>query len=84
MCGRDQEIYVIRRYMWSGVKGSRDDLFEIGSDVTVVCNLTIGPHASQSANQLDSYYLTYLSYELIEPYEPMCVGSQSSHISSTF
>ena len=53
--------------------------FEIGSDVTVVRNLTIGPRAGRSADRPGSYYLTYLPYEPIEPYEPMCVGSQSSH-----
>ena len=53
--------------------------FEIGSDVTVVRNLTIGPRAGRSADRPGSYYLTYLPYEPIEPYEPMCVGSHSSH-----
>ena len=45
----------------------------------MVCNLTIGPRTSRSANRLRSYYLTYLPYGPIEPYEPIYVGSQSSH-----
>ena len=53
--------------------------FEIGSDITVVRNLTIGSRAGRSANRPRSYYLTYLPYEPIELDEPMCVGSQSSH-----
>ena len=69
----------IRRYMWSGVMGGRDNLFEIGSDVTVVSNLTIGLRTSRSTDRPGSYYLTYLPYEPIELYEPICVGSQSSH-----
>ena len=61
---------------------SRDDLFEIGSNVTVVCNLIIGLHTSRSANRLGSYYSAYKAIEPckpIVPCEPMCVGSHSSY-----